>query len=77
MTPKRRSARNSAAAAPHSTGKMLAAAGFAYAPNAALAGRLASEADGKPILGDARDADLLATMDEVRAWCHRNLLSAC
>ncbi len=69
MTPKRRSARTSVAAVPHSTGKMLAAAGFAYTPNAALAGRLATEADGKPVLGDARDADLLASMDEVRAWC--------
>ncbi|CAL8471850.1 g11392 [Coccomyxa elongata] len=65
VTPKRRSARTSVAAVPHSTGKMLAAAGFAYTPNAALAGRLATEADGKPVLGDARDADLLASMDEV------------
>ncbi|BDA47696.1 hypothetical protein COCOBI_10-5470 [Coccomyxa sp. Obi] len=65
VTPKRRSVRKSVAAVPHSTGKMLAAAGFAYTPNAALAGRLDTEADGKPILGDARDADLLATMDDV------------
>jgi hypothetical protein len=66
VTPKRRSARKPAAAAPQSTGKMLAAAGFAYTPNAALAGRLAAAADGRPVLGDAMDADLLASMDEVR-----------
>lgn len=64
VTPKRRSARK--LAPPQPTGAMLAGTGFAYAPNAALAGRLASAADGRKLaLGDAMDADMLASMDEV------------
>lgn len=67
VTPKRRSARIPATAAPPaSASKMLSATGFAYAPNAALAGRLAAvaDADGKVVLGDAMDADMVACLEE-------------
>jgi hypothetical protein len=55
------------AAPPLSTGKMLSATGFAYAPNTALTGRLAAaaEAEGKLVLGDALDAGMLACLEEV------------
>jgi hypothetical protein len=81
VTPKRRSARVPAAAAPPSAGQMLLAAGFAYAPNQALSGRLAAaaDADGRLVLGDALDGDLLACMNEARPLphIHQRLLRAC
>lgn len=81
VTPKRRSARIPASvAAAQSAGKMLSASGFAYAPNAALAGRLAAaaDADGKLVLGDALDADLLACLEEARLYLSSSVqLIAC
>ena len=63
VTPKRRSARKASLAPPPSAGRMLAAAGFAYAPNAALEPRLAPAAgQGRLVLDDALDDDMHASM---------------
>ena len=65
VTPKRRSARVPNQAPP-SAGAMLARAGFAYAPNAALEARIGpAAAAGKLVLGDAQDEGVRAAMELV------------
>ena len=69
LTPKRRSTRTPQAAAP-STGRAMAATGFAYAPNEALQARMAHlAAEGKLVLGDAQDPQVLACMHQARFPC--------
>lgn len=46
---------------------MMAATGFAYAPNEALQARMAHlAAEGKLVLGDAQDAGIRACLHEAR-----------
>ncbi len=64
LTPVRRSARKPSQA-PASAGRMMAATGFAYAPNEALQARMAHlAAEGKLVLGDAQDPGIRARLQE-------------
>lgn len=77
LTPKRRSARKPQAA-PASAGRMMAATGFAYAPNEALQARMAHlAAEGKLVLGDAQDSDMLACLHAARSSATPALRHAC
>lgn len=64
LTPKRRSARVPSQA-PASVGRMMAATGFAYAPNEALQARMAHlAAEGKLVLGDAQDPEIMTCLTQ-------------
>ena len=77
LTPKRRSTRTPQAA-PSSTGRAMAATGFAYAPNEALQARMAHlAAGGKLVLGDAQDPQVLACMHKARLPCTEGALPPC
>jgi len=66
LTPKRRSARKPNLV-PSSAGRMMAATGFTYAPNEALQARMAHlAAEGKLVLGDAQDPEIMACLHDVR-----------
>ena len=77
LTPKRRSTRTPQAV-PSSTGRAMAATGFAYAPNEALQARMAHlAAEGKLVLGDAQDSHVLASMHKARLLCAAEGMPRC
>ena len=56
----------------------MTATGFAYAPNEALQARMAHlAAEGKLVLGDAQDPQVLACMHKARFLCTEGALPHC
>ena len=77
LTPKRRSTRTPQTDS-LSTGRAMAATGFAYAPNEALQARMAHmAAEGKLVLGDAQDLHVLASMHKAGIVCTGGGLPHC